>query len=232
MLHPQVHRVAFANVTSPPGRDSPRRRAPRGGDRLLKSLTRSERSRCRMRRGSPQRSASPPNITSSLSSTNPIILTLTQSLTRLGANTLGIDASPSNIAIASLHASQDPGLSPFASAPSGTPEHEATKSHNEKGKGKLNYEHTSVEDLLSRVGPSSFDVVCSMEFLEHVDNPRDFLKSCATLVKVCLFYSFPPPYPLLPPPDCTAIDQWVIRIYSQEATSSCRPYPEPPSPTS
>ncbi|KAJ3489653.1 hypothetical protein NLI96_g1994 [Meripilus lineatus] len=34
---------------------------------------------------------------------------LSETLTRLGANTLGIDASSSNIAIASLHASQDPG---------------------------------------------------------------------------------------------------------------------------
>lgn len=110
----------------------------------------------------------------------------TQSLTRLGANTLGIDASPANIAIASLHASQDPAFSPFFSPPSGTLEQESMKGNNEKGKGKLSYEHTSVEDLLARVGPSSFDVVCSMEVLEHVDNPREFLKSCASLVKVCL----------------------------------------------
>ena len=31
----------------------------------------------------------------------------------------------------------------------------------------------------------SFDVVCSMEVIEHVDNPRTFLANCASLVKVC-----------------------------------------------
>ncbi|KAI0788766.1 S-adenosyl-L-methionine-dependent methyltransferase [Abortiporus biennis] len=92
-----------------------------------------------------------------------------ESLTRMGANTLGIDASGSNIAIASHHALQDPLL--LSNSPTG------------KGKGKLTYQHTSVEDLLSKRGPESFDVVCSMEVLEHVDNPRSFLDSCARLVK-------------------------------------------------
>ena len=31
-----------------------------------------------------------------------------------------------------------------------------------------------------------FDVVCSMEVVEHVDNPGAFLRSCAELVEVCL----------------------------------------------
>jgi len=30
-----------------------------------------------------------------------------------------------------------------------------------------------------------FDVVCSMEVLEHVDNPAGFISSCAELLKVC-----------------------------------------------
>ncbi|KAH9941512.1 S-adenosyl-L-methionine-dependent methyltransferase [Amylocystis lapponica] len=78
---------------------------------------------------------------------------LSESLSRLGANTLGIDASPSNIAIAA---------------------HE----------GPLRYAHTSVEELLAQRGPRQFDAVCSMEVLEHVDNPHAFLSSCAALVKV------------------------------------------------
>ncbi|KAI0350703.1 ubiquinone biosynthesis O-methyltransferase [Trametes cingulata] len=96
---------------------------------------------------------------------------LCESLARLGGRTLGIDASASNIAIASLHAAADPALAPSSSSAVA------------KGKGTLAYEHTSVEDLLAQRGPGSFDVVCSMEVIEHVDNPRTFLTNCATLVK-------------------------------------------------
>lgn len=100
----------------------------------------------------------------------------------MGANTLGIDASGSNIAIASLHASADPSLDVMSSAlPSSL---SISRRADIKGKGKLTYENTSVEDLLARHGPASFDVVCFMEVLEHVDNPRAFLDSCAQLVKV------------------------------------------------
>ncbi|RPD57524.1 ubiquinone biosynthesis O-methyltransferase [Lentinus tigrinus ALCF2SS1-7] len=87
---------------------------------------------------------------------------LCESLARLGGHTLGIDASESNIAIASLHAAADPALTP---------------------KGALTYQHTSVEDLLATRGSKAFNVVCSMEVIEHVDNPRAFLSNCAQLVK-------------------------------------------------
>lgn len=93
---------------------------------------------------------------------------LSESLARMGANTLGIDASSSNISIASLHAAADPAL--------------ATSSRHPR-KGSLTYKHTSVEALLAERGPGAFDAVCSMEVLEHVDNPRGFLDSCAQLVK-------------------------------------------------
>lgn len=114
---------------------------------------------------------------------------LCESLTRLGATTLGIDASSSNIAIASLHASADPGLnssSPVAST-------SAREAGIHSGKGTLAYEHTSVEELLANRGPKQFDVVCSMEVIEHVDNPRVFLSDCAELVKVreCILVSIP-----------------------------------------
>ncbi|KAI0820328.1 ubiquinone biosynthesis O-methyltransferase [Trametes gibbosa] len=95
---------------------------------------------------------------------------LSEALARSGGNTLGIDASPSNIAIASLHAAADPALA-------------STSSMGSKGKASLKYEHTSVEELLVQRGPASFDVVCSMEVIEHVDNPRTFLANCASLVK-------------------------------------------------
>ena len=94
----------------------------------------------------------------------------TKTLARLGGRTLGIDATPSNIAIASLHASADPAFSQSSEA--------------YPRRGSLSYEHTSVEDLLAQRGPKSFDVVCSMEVIEHVDNPRTFFSNCATLVKV------------------------------------------------
>ncbi|KAJ3497740.1 hypothetical protein NLJ89_g10306 [Agrocybe chaxingu] len=95
---------------------------------------------------------------------------LSESLARMGANTLGLDASASNIAIASLHAAADPRLSrsPDASSSSGW-------------STKLSYLSTSAESLLSQT--KRYDVVCSMEVLEHVDNPSAFLSSCAELVK-------------------------------------------------
>ena len=86
----------------------------------------------------------------------------------MGANTLGIDASESNIAIASLHSSADPKLSSEFTASS--------------GQGSLTYLHTSAETLLSL--PKRYDIVCSLEVLEHVDNPAAFLSTCAELVKV------------------------------------------------
>jgi polyprenyldihydroxybenzoate methyltransferase/3-demethylubiquinol 3-O-methyltransferase len=81
-----------------------------------------------------------------------------QSLARLGAHTTGIDASESNIAIAKLHASADPKLS------------------------ELSYVHTPAESLLA--SRKRYDVVCSMEVLEHVDNPASFLSTCAELLNV------------------------------------------------
>lgn len=84
----------------------------------------------------------------------------------MGAKTLAIDASSSNIKIASAHASQDPFLSPRTPA-FGPP---------------LEYRHTTSDTLIEE--GKIFDVVTSMEVVEHVDNPADFVRSCATLVKV------------------------------------------------
>ncbi|KIL69239.1 hypothetical protein M378DRAFT_98583 [Amanita muscaria Koide BX008] len=83
---------------------------------------------------------------------------LSESLARLGARTLGIDASRSNIAIAQSHASADPKLS-----------------------STLSYLHSPAEPLLSE--PKRYDVVCSMEVIEHVNDPAKFLETCAELVK-------------------------------------------------
>lgn len=85
-----------------------------------------------------------------------------QSLARLGAQTLGVDASEANISIAKLHAAQDPRLAQPGSS--------------------LSYLHIPAEALLT--DPKRYDVVCSMEVLEHVDNPPEFLDTCARLLKV------------------------------------------------
>ncbi|KAF7312267.1 Ubiquinone biosynthesis O-methyltransferase, mitochondrial [Mycena indigotica] len=86
---------------------------------------------------------------------------LSESLARSGANTLGVDASEANISIARLHATQDPAFS----SPS----------------TRLSYLHTPAEALLKE--SKRYDVVCSMEVLEHVDNPSTFLDTCSQLVK-------------------------------------------------
>ncbi|KAF9075329.1 3-demethylubiquinone-9 3-methyltransferase [Rhodocollybia butyracea] len=83
---------------------------------------------------------------------------LSESLARLGARTTGIDASESNLAIAQHHASLDSRLST-----------------------NLTYKHAPAESLLSQ--SKRYDVVCSMEVLEHVDHPAMFLKTCAELLK-------------------------------------------------
>ncbi|KAI0258711.1 3-demethylubiquinone-9 3-methyltransferase [Gloeopeniophorella convolvens] len=82
---------------------------------------------------------------------------LSETLARSGANTLAIDASAENIGVASSHASADPALL------------------------NLTFRHTSAETLVKE--QKRFDVVCSMEVIEHVDNPAAFLRSCAELVK-------------------------------------------------
>jgi len=86
---------------------------------------------------------------------------LSESLARLGAQTIGIDASESNIGIALTHAAVDPQLSSSGNS--------------------LEYRHTCAEQLVKE--PKRFDVVCSMEVIEHVDNPSAFLSACAQLVK-------------------------------------------------
>ncbi|KAH9074940.1 3-demethylubiquinone-9 3-methyltransferase [Lactarius deliciosus] len=83
---------------------------------------------------------------------------LSESLARLGANTLAVDASAENVHVASRHAAADPRLA-----------------------DALAFRHSSVEELVRE--PRRFDVVCSMEVVEHVDNPAAFVRSCAELVK-------------------------------------------------
>ena len=90
---------------------------------------------------------------------------LSESLARLGARTTGVDASASNIGIATTHAARDPLLS---------------RPHT-LGGPSLTYLHTTAEDLVS--AHRTFDIVCAMEMLEHVNGPADFLRSLDKLVK-------------------------------------------------
>lgn len=90
---------------------------------------------------------------------------LSESLARLGARTTGVDASASNIGIATTHAARDPLLS---------------RPH-PLGGASLSYLHTTAEDLVAQ--SRTFDIVCAMEVLEHVNGPADFLRSLDSLVK-------------------------------------------------
>ena len=90
-----------------------------------------------------------------------------QSLARLGARTVAIDASEANIKIATAHAAKDPFLSP----------------EDDSRERPLIYRHATTHDLVKE--ERRFDLVCSLEVIEHVDNPAEFLESCAALVKVC-----------------------------------------------
>ncbi|GAA5948593.1 hypothetical protein JCM3775_007161 [Rhodotorula graminis] len=99
-----------------------------------------------------------------------------ESLTRLGADTTAIDAAGQNIKMAQTHAALDPSLhvlnSPIPSRSS-----RSTSSP----RNTLEYRHCAAEDLV-REG-KQFDVVCAMEVVEHVEDPRGFLECLMQLTK-------------------------------------------------
>ncbi|KAJ3333213.1 hypothetical protein HDU76_010534 [Blyttiomyces sp. JEL0837] len=84
---------------------------------------------------------------------------LSESLSRLGASVDGVDAAPENIAMATIHAQMDPFLK--------TP----------------NYQASTAEDLVTKVGDGYYDVVCGLEIVEHVKDPEEFIATCVKLVK-------------------------------------------------
>ena len=79
---------------------------------------------------------------------------LCEPLTRLGARVTGIDAGARNIAIARSHAAD--------------------------GELAIDYRQATAESLAA--AGERFDVVLSMEVVEHVADPAGFLASCAELV--------------------------------------------------
>jgi len=83
---------------------------------------------------------------------------LCESLARLSPKSiLGIDASPDNVKMATAHAALDPKLA------------------------HLRYQHITAEALLQQ--GRQFDVVTSVEVVEHVNDPQLFVATCLQLVK-------------------------------------------------
>jgi len=79
---------------------------------------------------------------------------LSEPMSRLGANVVGIDASEKNIKIA--------------------------KMHGKKNNLKIEYKNTSPENLKTN---KKFDVILNMEIVEHVEDVNFFIKSCSKLLK-------------------------------------------------
>ena len=79
---------------------------------------------------------------------------LSEPMSRLGADVVGIDASEKNIRIAKLHA--------------------------QKNNLDIKYICTSPENFRSE---KKFDVILNMEIVEHVEDVDFFLKSCSKLLK-------------------------------------------------
>ena len=82
---------------------------------------------------------------------------LAEPLARLGAKVTAIDPSTENIAIAKAHSASDP-----------------LTAH-------IDYRSSTVENLVAN--KESFDVVVSLEVIEHVENPLQFVRHCAACVK-------------------------------------------------
>lgn len=80
---------------------------------------------------------------------------LCEPLTRLGAKVTGIDPAPTNVEVAKLHAGQT-GLA-------------------------IDYRQATVEELVAR--GERFDIVLSMEVVEHVADVPAFVKACCDAVK-------------------------------------------------
>ena len=79
---------------------------------------------------------------------------LSEPMSRLGADVVGIDASEKNINVAKLHA--------------------------KKNNLNIKYVCSSPENYQIN---EKFDVILNMEIIEHVDNVEQFLKSCSNLLK-------------------------------------------------
>ncbi|KAJ2890353.1 Hexaprenyldihydroxybenzoate methyltransferase, mitochondrial [Coemansia aciculifera] len=82
-----------------------------------------------------------------------------EALARLGMHVVGVDAARENVEMARVHAQGDPML-----------------------RGSLEYVQTTAEQLVRQQG-EGFDVVVSLEVIEHVADPVAFVKSLVELAK-------------------------------------------------
>lgn len=80
---------------------------------------------------------------------------LCEPLTRLGASVTGVDALEKTLKTAKTHA-QQMGLD-------------------------IDYRHGTIEQMV-KMGETPFDAVLNMEVIEHVANPPEFMKDCASMV--------------------------------------------------
>jgi len=81
---------------------------------------------------------------------------LSESMTRCGATTTGIDMGKAPLSVARLHAMESD--------------------------LDIDYQQITAEEMAQQK-PASFDVVTCMELLEHVPNPSSIIESCFTLLK-------------------------------------------------
>merc|ERR1719295_1040916 len=85
---------------------------------------------------------------------------LSESLARLGAQVVGIDATQDAIKTAQAHLENDQLL-----------------------KGRVTYINGTVEDYLEQITPEGkFDAVVASEVIEHVENPSMFVQTCSDLL--------------------------------------------------
>jgi ubiquinone biosynthesis O-methyltransferase len=104
---------------------------------------------------------------------------LSETLARAGAHVTGIDASAASISAAKHH---------YATL-------ESDQELQQLMTGSVQYRDDvqSVEELLSKVGPNQYDVVCALEVVEHVPRQQQakFIHDCRSLVKDdgCMFVS-------------------------------------------
>lgn len=82
---------------------------------------------------------------------------LSEAMSNLGAEVIGIDASDKTIGVAQAH-----GL---------------------KVNSNVNYIQTTIEDLLEEGVHKNFDVITCLEMLEHVPDPSQIVKLCSGLLK-------------------------------------------------